>query len=49
MNQEKDHRGQTEHQEGGGEPRRRPQDGGEPIQFGITEFESNSEFRTTSY
>jgi hypothetical protein len=48
-NQEKDHGGQTEHQEGDGEPRRRAREGGEPIQFGITEFESNSEFRTTSY
>jgi hypothetical protein len=37
-NQGKDHGGQTKHQEGG-----------ESIQFGITEFESNSEFRTTSY
>jgi hypothetical protein len=48
-NQGKDHRGQTEHQEGGGEPSRHAQEGGEPIQFGITEFESNSESRTTSY
>jgi hypothetical protein len=48
-NHGKDHRGQTEHQEGPGEPRRRAQEGGEPIQFGITEFESNSESRTTSY
>jgi hypothetical protein len=48
-NQGKDHRGQTEHQEGAEKPRRRAQEGGEPIQFGITEFESNSEFRTTSY
>jgi hypothetical protein len=38
-----------EHQEGAGEPRRRAREGGEPIQFGITEFESNLEFRTTSY
>jgi hypothetical protein len=38
-----------EHQEGAGEPRKRAQEGGEPIQFGITEFESNSESRTTSY
>jgi hypothetical protein len=48
-NQGKDHGGQTEHQEGAGEPRRRAREGDEPIQFGITEFESNSEFRTTSY
>jgi hypothetical protein len=48
-NQEKDHRGKTEHQEGAGEPRRGAQEGGEPIQFGITEFKSNSESRTTSY
>jgi hypothetical protein len=48
-NQGKDHRGQTEHQEGVEEPRRRAQEGGEPIQLGITEFESNSESRTTSY
>jgi hypothetical protein len=48
-NQEKDHEGQTEHQEGAGVPMRRAREGGEPIQFGITEFESNSEFRTTSY
>jgi translation elongation factor EF-1beta len=25
------------------------EEGGEPIQFGIAEFESNSESRTTSY
>jgi hypothetical protein len=48
-NQGEDHRGQTEHQEGAGEPRRRAQEGGEPIQFGIAEFESNSESMTTSY
>jgi hypothetical protein len=48
-NQGKDHRGKTEHQEDVGEPRRRAQEGGEPIQFGITEFESNLESRTTSY
>jgi hypothetical protein len=48
-NQGGDHGGQTEHQEGAGEPRRRAREGGEPIQFGITEFESNSESRTTSY
>jgi hypothetical protein len=48
-NQGEDHRGQMEHQEGAGEPRRRARDGGEPIQFRIAEFESNSESRTTSY
>jgi hypothetical protein len=48
-NQGKDHGVQTEHQEGAGEPRRCAQEGGEPIQFRITEFESNSESRTTSY
>jgi hypothetical protein len=48
-NQGKDHGGQTEHQEGAGEPMRYAREGGDPIQFGITEFESNSEFRTTSY
>jgi hypothetical protein len=48
-NQGKDHEVQTEHQEGAGEPMRRAREGGEPIQFGITEFESNLEFRTTSY
>jgi hypothetical protein len=48
-NQEEDHGGQTEHQEGAGEPRRRAREGGEPIQFGIAEFKSNSEYRTTSY
>jgi hypothetical protein len=48
-NQEKDHGGQMEHQEGAGEPRRCAREGGKPIKFGITEFESNSEFRTTSY
>jgi hypothetical protein len=48
-NQGEDHGGQTEHQEGAGEPRRRAREGGEPIQFGIVEFESNSESRTTSY
>jgi hypothetical protein len=48
-NQGKDYGGQTEHQEGAGEPRRRAREGGEPIQFGITEFESNSESRATSY
>jgi hypothetical protein len=48
-NQGEDHGGQKEHQEGAGEPRRRAQEGGEPIQFRIAEFESNSESRTTSY
>jgi hypothetical protein len=48
-NQGEDHGGQTEHQEGAGEPRRRAREGGEPIQFKIAEFESNSEPRTTSY
>jgi hypothetical protein len=48
-NQEKDHGGQTEHQKGAEEPMKRAREGDETIQFGITEFESNSEFRTTSY
>jgi hypothetical protein len=48
-NQGEDHGGQTEHQEGAGEPRRRAQEGGKPIQFRIAEFESNSESRITSY
>jgi hypothetical protein len=48
-NQGEDHGGQTEHQEGAGEPRRRAREGGEPIQFGIAEFVSNSEYRTTMY
>jgi hypothetical protein len=48
-NQREDHGEQTEHQEGTGEPRRRAREGGEPIQFGIAEFESNSESRTNSY
>jgi hypothetical protein len=48
-NQGEDHGGQTEHQEGIGEPRRRVREGGESIQFGIAEFESNSESRTTYY
>jgi hypothetical protein len=48
-NQGDHHRGQTKHQEGAGEPRRRAREGGEPIQFEIVEFESNSESRTTSY
>jgi hypothetical protein len=38
-----------EHQEGVGEPRRPGREGGEPIQFRIAEFESNSESRTSSY
>jgi hypothetical protein len=38
-----------EHQECGGEPRRRAQEGGEPIQSESAEFESNSESMTTSY
>jgi hypothetical protein len=38
-----------EHQEGAGEPRRHAREGGKPIQFGIAEFESNLESRTTSY
>jgi hypothetical protein len=48
-NQGEDHGGQTEHPEGAGEPRRRAREGGEPIQFGIAEFESNSESRIISY
>jgi hypothetical protein len=48
-NQGEDHGGQTEHHEGAGEPRRRAREGGEQIQFGIAELESNSESRTTSY
>jgi hypothetical protein len=48
-NQGEDHGGQIGHQEGAGEPRRRAREGGEPIQYGIGEFESNSESRTTSY
>jgi hypothetical protein len=48
-NQGEDHRGQTEHQEGAREPRRCAREGGEPIQFGIAEFESNSESRTSLY
>jgi hypothetical protein len=39
----------TEHQEGAEETRRREREGGESIQFGIAEFESNSESRATSY
>jgi hypothetical protein len=41
-----DHGGQTEHQEGAREPRRHAREGGEPIQFGIAEFKSNSESMT---
>jgi hypothetical protein len=48
-NQGENHGGQTEHQEGAGELRRCAREGGEPIQFGIAKFESNSESRTTSY
>jgi hypothetical protein len=48
-NHGEDNGGQMEHQEGAGEPSRRAREGGEPIQFGIIEFESNSESRTTSY
>jgi hypothetical protein len=48
-NQGEGHVGQIEHQEGARESRRRAREGGEPIQFGIVVFESNSESRTTSY
>jgi hypothetical protein len=48
-NQGDNHGGQTEHHEAAGEPRRCLREGGELIQFGIAEFESNSESRTTSY
>jgi hypothetical protein len=48
-NQGDNHGGQMEHQEGAGEPRRHAREGGKPIQFGIAEFESNSESMTTSY
>jgi hypothetical protein len=48
-NQGEDHGGQMEHQEGVKEPRRGAREGGEPIQFEIAEFESNSESRVTSY
>jgi hypothetical protein len=48
-NQGEDHGGQTEHQDGAEGPRRRAREGGEPIQFGIAEFKSNSQSRTTSY
>jgi hypothetical protein len=34
-----------EHQDGAGEPRRRAREGGEPTQFRIAEFESNSSTR----
>ena len=46
-NQGVGHGGRTGHQGGAGEPWRRAQQGGDPIQFGITDFESNSESRTT--
>jgi hypothetical protein len=49
MNQGEDHGGQIEHLEGAAEASRCAREGGEPIQFGIAEFESNSESRTTSY
>jgi hypothetical protein len=48
-NQGEDNGGQTEHQEGAGEPRRHAREGGKPIQFRIAEFESNSQSRTTPY
>jgi hypothetical protein len=48
-NQGEDHGGKIYHQEGAGDPSRRARECGEPIQFGIAEFESNSESRTTSY
>jgi hypothetical protein len=48
-NQAEDHGEKMEHQEGAGERRRCAREGGEPIQFGIAEFESNSKFRITSY
>jgi hypothetical protein len=48
-NQGDDHGGQTEHQEGAGEPRRHAREGGKPIRFEIAEFECNSESRTTLY
>jgi hypothetical protein len=38
-----------EHQEGAGEQRRHAREGGEPIQFGIAEFEYNLKSRTTSF
>jgi hypothetical protein len=49
MNQGEDHGGQIEHQECAREPGRRACECGEPIQFRIAQFESNSESRTTSY
>jgi hypothetical protein len=48
-NQGEDHGGQIEHQEVVGEPRSHAREGGEPIQFGIAEFKSNSESRITLY
>jgi hypothetical protein len=48
-NHGENHGGQMQHQESARELRRRAREGGEPIQFGIAEFESNSESRTTSY
>jgi hypothetical protein len=48
-NQGEDHGVQVVHQEGAGEPRRCAREGGKPIQFGIAEFEFNSESSTTSY
>jgi hypothetical protein len=48
-NQGEEHRGQMEHQEGAGEPKRHAREGSEPIQFRIAEFESNSESSITSY
>jgi hypothetical protein len=48
-NQGEDHGGQMKHQEGAREPRIDAREGGEPIQFGIAEFESNLESRTISY
>jgi hypothetical protein len=48
-NQGVDHGGHVGPQEGAGEPREHTQQGAEPIQFGVTEsnFESNSESRAT--
>jgi hypothetical protein len=48
-NQGGEHGRQMEYQEGAGEPRRRAREGGEPIQFEIVEFESNSKSKTTLY
>jgi hypothetical protein len=47
-NQGLDHGGLVGHQEGAGEPRKYAQQGGDPIRFGITEydFKSNSKSRT---